>query len=231
VAAWGGHNAQSHNHNDVGNVIVFADGRPLLVDAGVGEYTSKTFSPQRYEIWTMQSGWHNLPVVNGADQRDGAAFRARDVAFAATSGSARLSLDLAPAYPPEAQVRRFRREVTLERRRGEVVLSEDYALGACREPLQLHFLAAAEPDASEPGRVVLRPWRERSAAAGGEGSPADRPWVLAYDARQFDLRVEPKEIADERLTPVWGDRLYRIVLVARGCAASGRHRLVVRPGR
>ena len=55
VAAEGGHNAQSHNHNDVGNVIVFADGRPVLVDAGVEEYTSKTFSSRRYEIWTMQS--------------------------------------------------------------------------------------------------------------------------------------------------------------------------------
>ena len=97
VAAWGGHNAQSHNHNDVGNVIVFADGRPLLVDVGVGEYTAKTFSPQRYDIWTMQSGWHNLPAINGADQRDGASFRARDVAFVATPSAARFSLDLAPA--------------------------------------------------------------------------------------------------------------------------------------
>ena len=35
VAAWGGHNAQSHNHNDVGNVIVYADGQPLLIDVGV----------------------------------------------------------------------------------------------------------------------------------------------------------------------------------------------------
>src|SRR5258707_3435400 len=30
VSAWGGHNGQSHNHNDVGNFVVFSDGRPVL---------------------------------------------------------------------------------------------------------------------------------------------------------------------------------------------------------
>jgi hypothetical protein len=229
VAAWGGHNAQSHNHNDVGNVVVFADGRPLLVDAGVGEYTSKTFGPQRYEIWTMQSGWHNLPAINGADQRDGATSRARDVAFTATADTVRLSLDLAPSYPAEAEVERFRRDVTLDRRRREVVLAEDYKLGACREPLRLHFLTAAEPDASTAGRVLLRAWRQKDASATTDGSPEDRPYVLAYDAKRFDARVEPRDVADSRLTPVWGDRLYRIVLTARECAAGGRHRLAVRP--
>ena len=56
-----GSNADSHNHNDVGSVTLYRDGRPLLIDVGVETYSKKTFSPQRYEIWTMQSGWHNLP--------------------------------------------------------------------------------------------------------------------------------------------------------------------------
>ena len=30
LAAQGGHNAESHNHNDVGNFIVYADGEPRL---------------------------------------------------------------------------------------------------------------------------------------------------------------------------------------------------------
>ncbi len=92
VAAWGGHNAQSHNHNDVGNVIVFADGQPVLIDVGVGEYTAKTFSSRRYEIWTMQSAWHNLPTINGVDQGAGAGYRAEDAARSrSTAGSARSS--------------------------------------------------------------------------------------------------------------------------------------------
>lgn len=57
VAAKGGHNNESHNHNDVGNFIVYLDGLPVLIDAGVEAYTAKTFSSSRYEIWTMQSNY------------------------------------------------------------------------------------------------------------------------------------------------------------------------------
>ncbi len=35
LAAQGGHNGESHNHNDVGNFIVFHDGQPVLIDVGV----------------------------------------------------------------------------------------------------------------------------------------------------------------------------------------------------
>ena len=67
VAAKGGNNDESHNHNDVGNFVTYIDGKPVLVDVGVETYTRKTFSPQRYEIWTMQSGYHSLPTINGVD--------------------------------------------------------------------------------------------------------------------------------------------------------------------
>ncbi|MBA3377767.1 MAG: heparinase II/III family protein, partial [Chloroflexia bacterium] len=53
LAAKGGHNGESHNHNDIGSFIVGLDGQPVLIDAGVEDYTKKTFSAQRYEIWTM----------------------------------------------------------------------------------------------------------------------------------------------------------------------------------
>jgi hypothetical protein len=47
LAAQGGHNAESHNHNDVGNFVVFCDGEPVLIDIGVETYSARTFSPQR----------------------------------------------------------------------------------------------------------------------------------------------------------------------------------------
>src|SRR5581483_5025075 len=39
VAAQGGHNDESHNHNDVGNFIVYYNGLPVLIDVGRGTYT------------------------------------------------------------------------------------------------------------------------------------------------------------------------------------------------
>ena len=62
-----GSNGDSHNHNDTGSITVYKDGRPFLIDIGVESYTKKTFSPQRYEIWTMQSAWHNLPTFVGGE--------------------------------------------------------------------------------------------------------------------------------------------------------------------
>ncbi len=82
-AALGGHNAESHNHNDVGNFVVYLNGNPVLIDVGVENYTAKTFSSQRYEIWTMQSAFHNLPTINGVMQAAGRQYEARDAAFQA----------------------------------------------------------------------------------------------------------------------------------------------------
>jgi hypothetical protein len=38
-------------------------GKPVIIDVGV-KRVRKTFSPQRYEIWTMQSAYHSLPTIN-----------------------------------------------------------------------------------------------------------------------------------------------------------------------
>ena len=67
LAVKAGNNADSHNHNDVGSFTIYKDGKPFVIDLGVGTYTQKTFSDKRYEIWTMQSQFHNLPtfVENG----------------------------------------------------------------------------------------------------------------------------------------------------------------------
>ena len=59
LAVKAGNNGDSHNHNDVGSVTLYKEGKPFLIDLGVETYTKKTFSKDRYEIWTMQSAYHN----------------------------------------------------------------------------------------------------------------------------------------------------------------------------
>ena len=50
LAAKGGHNAESHNHNDVGHFIVYADGRPVLIDIGGRDVLAQNLQrrPLRY---------------------------------------------------------------------------------------------------------------------------------------------------------------------------------------
>ena len=148
LAVKGGHNDTSHNHNDVGAVSVFADGQPILLDAGVGTYTAKTFGPERYTIWNTRSDYHNLPTICGADQKQGREHRA--VGFCA--GEDTCTMELRDAYGAEAGIRSFRRTATL--RDGKVVLTDDILLSANGEVV-FHLLTDTEPTDRTDNSFVL----------------------------------------------------------------------------
>jgi len=94
-AAKGGYNDESHNHNDAGSFSVWINNSPILIDAGVGTYTRQTFSSERYSIWTMQSNYHNLPMINGVAQQNGRNYKATQVKF--DSKKKMFSADIATA--------------------------------------------------------------------------------------------------------------------------------------
>ena len=108
VSAKGGHNDEGHNHNDVGNFSAYFDKKPVLIDVGVGVYTRKTFSPQRYEIWSMQSSWHNCPEVNGTAQCVGRQYAAG--AFSLRQGM--TETEFSGAYPQSAGLTGLTRRIT-----------------------------------------------------------------------------------------------------------------------
>jgi hypothetical protein len=215
VAAWGASNGKSHNHNDVGNFIVFGDGEPVLIDAGVGIYTAKTFSAQRYDIWTMQSAFHNLPTINGVMEKDGKAFHATDVAFTPARDAARLSLDIAKAYPDSAHVSSWKRTVTLDRRANQVDVSDVYVLERAVHPAELHLMTPLLVDTSVPGAIKLR-------TRGGE-----RSYTVRYDAGMLRASAEDIPISDSRLRSSWGERLARVTLTGTLNDTRGTYRITV----
>ena len=95
VAAKGGHNGESHNHNDIGNFIVYADGEPEIIDVGNCVYTAKTFGAERYELMNTRSKNHNVPLIGGMEQVCGRQHAAKDVR-ADENG---VRMDIAGAYP------------------------------------------------------------------------------------------------------------------------------------
>jgi hypothetical protein len=107
LAVKAGDNGDGHNHNDVGSIIVYKDGRPVLIDVGVETYTRKTFSAERYNIWTMQSAFHNLPTFDGVMQRDGVEYAARDVEVRLEEGYAVIGMEIAGAYMSEEVVNSY----------------------------------------------------------------------------------------------------------------------------
>jgi hypothetical protein len=221
LAAKGGHNAESHNHNDIGSVIVYAAGLPAIVDAGVETYTRKTFSPQRYAIWTMQSAYHSLlpTLVNEAGefmQVPGREFAAREVLCELDAEQASLALDIAPAYPVEAGITHWQRVIRLGRGAG-VTVQDDYELARPTDRIELSLLTPSQLVLAAPGVVELQPLSfgvERRSAA----------LRFTYPVALFTVRLEEVPITDERLGGVWGTRLHRIVFTAANPPLAGQWR-------
>ncbi|WP_282942718.1 heparinase II/III family protein [Paenibacillus sp. RC67] len=159
LAAKGGHNDESHNHNDIGHCIVYYNGFPFLIDAGVESYTAKTFSPQRYEIWTMQSAYHSLPTVNGVQQQAGKAFRATEVTYESNEERARVSMNIGTAYPPEAGINVWRRNCTLYREGGNskaaVEIVDSFQLKEVTTEVIFNYLMLPIPLLRDKGIVEL----------------------------------------------------------------------------
>lgn len=182
VAMKGGHNGESHNHNDVGSFIVYRNNEPLFIDPAVGEYTAKTFGKDRYDIWTMQSQYHNLPQINGTDQKDGKAFAAKVVSHK----NGQLTLDIAGAYPAEADVKSWKRTVTAAK--SGITVTEDFELNNYKRPARLMLMTT--------NRDALK--------------------YISYNHNQLEVSVEDvSNQLDPLLKGMWGQEMYRIVLTVK----------------
>lgn len=216
LAAKGGHNNESHNHNDVGQFIVYADGLPAIVDVGVETYTAKTFSGQRYSIWTMRSTYHNLPTVRGVEQRAGQQFRASGLRYRADEATAELAMDIGGAYPPEAGIVAWRRTVRLVREGlGAVEVIDDFRLTEPTDDVWLSLMLCREPLLDTEGVLAL------------SGAPSLR---VLYDGAALVASAEAIAVEDPRLRGVWGQQLWRVVLRARGPVSEETWRLAVERG-
>lgn len=218
LAVKAGGNGDSHNHNDTGSVILYKDGWPCLIDVGVETYSARTFSSSRYEIWTMQSAYHNLPSFGPYRQLDGEEYRARDVRISSGGRTSEISMELAGAYPAESGVKSYRRTVMLVRpadsgtprrsgRAGEPALPEEPGTGGESEavvmedryegelPAVLSLMTAEPPEVLPDGRLAL-------------GTLA----IIETGLSSERVTVEPIPVTDPRLRTAWPETLYRILL-------------------
>lgn len=235
VAVKGGHNDVSHNHNDVGGVIASLDGAPVLIDVGVGEYRRETFEPAtRYGIWTMRSAYHSVPLPDGVEQSFGEEFAARGTWFVDDGLCAVQSMDLAPAYPPEAGLLRSVRTVTLQREAeprealrsegfpqdGVVILHDSWEFAAPAR-MSLVLMTTDAPEVIVPGATGS----DAGACAAARTTLRIGAAHAVFDAERFVVSVEAIPVDDPKLASAWGPHVHRILLRQREPLVVGELRL------
>jgi len=193
LAVKAGDNDDSHNHNDTGSFTIYKGGKPMLIDVGVETYTKKTFSKDRYDIWTMQSQYHNLPTFFDGEaqimQKDGADYRAENVVHQLGASVCQISMDLSAAYPDD-RIKSYTRNAALEK--GKEITVTDHYEGDLPCPV-LSLMFYEEP-------IVC----ENTVQIGDLGS------LLIEGASRIQKELIP--ITDERLKTSWKHDVYRLLV-------------------
>lgn len=185
LACKGGHNGENHNHNDVGSFILMKDGEPVIVDAGNMTYTAKTFSGERYTLWNVRAGFHNLPMIGSCEQREGAEHAARDVHWEPDG----LELELSGTYDEAVGVRQLKRCFALSEE--GLRLTDEIALETA-QPVTWVFMLRNRPV-----------WKDGEIMTGEIAIQC--PEGLTFTAEEIP-------ITDARMKRSWPGSLWRVLL-------------------
>lgn len=236
LAVKAGDNDDSHNHNDTGSFTIYKNGQPLFADIGVETYQKKTFSEERYSIWTMQSQYHNLISFAGCDESDasslpygyavnfgsadsesstssiaamehnGSQYRSKDVRWKLTDTFGEISMELADAYP-EKKVSSYVRTVRLDKEEG-ITVTDVVSCGSLQPVLSL--ITCEEPFWKEETSELLIPFSETYAVLPDIQTEAS-PSVCKIQGAAKVIK-ERLPITDNRLKTAWKQDMWRILV-------------------
>lgn len=191
----GGHNAESHNHNDVGTNIVFKDGAPILIDIGNDLYTKLTFSDKRYTLPSNRSIYHNTLSTDDTEQLPGVQYRAENFTFDEAAKAASMTLE--KVYAPESGIASYRKTTALTA--DGVKITNDIALDGERV-LKINLIFCARPEPVDDKTLAVTSDGVRALIGYPEGFTAETE-VLPFSEHPFWQRSYPNS-----------DAIYRVVL-------------------
>lgn len=202
-AAKGGHNDESgaHNHNDVAHYILYSSGTPLVVDPGTEVYSAKTFSSERYDIWTMRSDWHNTPTINNEKQFASAEAKAIDFTYQKQGNTVKTSCNAYLAYGEKANVSKFIRNIEFNQTEKSLQVTDEFTFTKNKgNTVTENIILAKKPEITD-NEILLT-------AVSGE------TFSLEY-SKNVKVDVDTQYTGDDGLMKRdWGENLYRLRLVA-----------------
>lgn len=183
AAMKGGHNAEHHNHNDVGSFSIAVGPHLLMGDpGGPHAYNAGTFGPDRYVIHpSLASIGHPVPLPGGVQQRAGRDAQARVLDFASSGTADHLSLDLSSAYSL-AGLESLQRSFHYDRSgQGSLVVTDTFAFTA--------------PSTFETALTTHYAWRQTGPNS-LEFSEGDYRLLAVIETETGEITLESLEIAD-----------------------------------
>ena len=181
AALKGGHNAEHHNHNDVGSFVVALAGGTPLVDPGAEVYTARTFSAKRYDSNLLNSFGHPVPRVAGTLQRTGREAAAKILKSEFTDTTDTLQMDIRSAYTVKELTKLERTFVFSREGAGSLQVIDEVEFQTPQE-FGTALITFSKWKQLAPNRLQV-----------GEGPQAVE---VRIDAGQGELRIEPTEIQE-----------------------------------
>ncbi len=182
AALKGGHNAEQHNHNDVGSFVVALGSATPLLDPGAEVYTRRTFSNHRYESSVLNSFGHPVPRVAGKLQREGRQAAAKVLKTEFADDKDMLALEIRSCYDVPELTKLVRTFVFSREGRGSLTVSDEVEFKS--------------PQEFETALVTLSPWKQLAddTLVIGEGAEAVR---VKISTGEHPFRLQATEIHED----------------------------------
>jgi hypothetical protein len=182
AALKGGHNAEQHNHNDVGSFVVALGSATPLLDPGAEVYTRRTFSGRRYESAVLNSFGHPVPRVAGKLQREGRQAAAKVLKTEFADDKDTLVLDIRSCYDVPELTRLVRTFVFSRQGRGSLTVSDEVEFKS--------------PQEFEMALITLFPWKQHGddTLVIGKGDEAIQAKIAAGE---HSFRLQATEIHED----------------------------------
>jgi hypothetical protein len=182
AALKGGHNAEQHNHNDVGSFVVAIGKATPLVDPGSEVYTRRTFSRQRYESNVLNSFGHPVPRVAGKLQREGRQAAAKVLKTEFTDAEDTFAIDIRSCYDVPELAKLIRTFVFSREGRGSLTVSDEVDFKS--------------PQEFETALITFSPWKQLSSGTLLVGSGSEALQVKISTGEQA-FRLQETQIRED----------------------------------
>jgi hypothetical protein len=182
AALKGGHNAEQHNHNDVGSFVAALGRVTPLVNPGSEVYTARTFSAHRYDSKVLNSFGHPVPRVAGQLQVEGRQAAAKILKTKFTDKADTLVMDISSAYKVK-ELKRLERTFVFSRE----------AAGRLTVIDKVEFTS---PQKFGTALITFSPWKQLAANRLLVGEAPDAVQVeIAVEGGT--LKIEPEQIQEK----------------------------------